>query len=62
MSDDSTDEVDMECVPASNDYLSSPQSLIQIPCPNDISQTLDEGPRQPHLKMFPNTVYGIGVM
>lgn len=63
-SDDSSDESnsDHELIQCekNKEYLSSPSSFRKVPGPNDIAQTLDEGPVQPKLKLFPKTVYGMG--
>lgn len=40
--------------------LSKPANFRNVPGPNDISQTIDEGPIQPILKKYPKTIYGVG--
>jgi len=68
-SDDSSEENNSEnCIvlghnfehKKAENYLTKLFSFQQIPGPNDISQTLNEGPTQPKLKKYPNTVYGVG--
>lgn len=38
--------------------LDKPQRFGKVPGPNDISQTIDDGPFQPKLKNFTKTAYG----
>lgn len=41
-------------------YIVPPISACTAPGPQDISQTIDDGPTQPKLKCYPKTIYGAG--
>lgn len=61
-SDDSSDEnIDEQETLIDCNYVKIQNpNLPKVLGPNDIAQTLVEGPTQPKLKCYPKTVYGVG--